>query len=469
MLTLLVVLATQSVTDTIAGTVTGPGGQPLAGAIVRATSSLSGLSRWRTSDAAGRFTIYFPGRAQYHLTPYYFGLVRARGSVQLWAREDRRAASMRLELAGFANPIDTILNAHGLLGLTGDQVIRLREIAAATDAFTLPVLERVRIVLTPSQWTRLSTEPLPGVAIRTQAGSVSRAPPSPAPSQAPSQRPVSLPPRPPVRLYTGVSTVYETNLDHRPSGLASYGVLLGVGGDYYGRWRRTTLEVQYASVFRRYTGTDVWNTPGHKASVAVSRRVARGWAVGADAGVQLNGSTEDRVLRNEYSAEANLEYRLSSRSRVQLYGEYMLKRYPDPQISRNAADPRMGLKYRQVLGASGTWGIGGRYNYNQADSSRYTYSGWTATTDITLPVGAVGRISTTLRYNVRQYSSRLIDVGGTQVLRRDVDRVATIAWQRGIARVWDVVASYRYEFYQSNDSTRTFRDDMFAVTLTRYW
>src|SRR6266568_5517391 len=83
MLTLLVVLATQTgrtaITDTIAGVVSGPGGRPLAGAIVQATSAVTGLSRWQTSDAAGRFTIYFPGLAQYQLTAYYFGLVRGPG------------------------------------------------------------------------------------------------------------------------------------------------------------------------------------------------------------------------------------------------------------------------------------------------------------------------------------------------------------------------------------------------------
>src|SRR5438034_10144558 len=72
MLTLLVVLATQTgrtaITDTIAGMVTGPGGRPLAGAIVQATSAVTRLSRWQTSDAAGRFTIHFPGRARYELT-----------------------------------------------------------------------------------------------------------------------------------------------------------------------------------------------------------------------------------------------------------------------------------------------------------------------------------------------------------------------------------------------------------------
>src|SRR5438034_934651 len=362
MLTLLVVLATQTgrtaITDTIAGVVSGPGGRPLAGAIVQATSAVTGLSRWQTSDAAGRFTIYFPGRAQYQL------------------------------------------------------------------------------------------------------------PADPAPPAA--QRQVPVPKRPDLTLYTGLSTVYETNLIHAPAGLEAYGVLLGVGGDFRYRARHTTLEAQYDGVFRRYTGTDLWNVPGHDASVALSHRVARRWAVGAEAGIALNGSAEDRVLRNEYTAEANLEYRLTGASRVELYSVYMLKRYPNP-TGNNASDPRVGLKYRRVLGASGTWGVGGRYDYNGADSSRYHYSGYTATSDAGFPVGGSGRISSSLRYNIRRYVSRLITIGAGKELRRDADFVATLAWRQGIARGWDVAASYRHEYYRSNDPDHTFRDDLVAVTLTRYW
>src|SRR6266480_548190 len=431
MLTLLVVLATQTgrtaITDTIAGVVSGPGGRPLAGAIVQATSAVTGLSRWR-------------------------------------ARDDARAASIRLDLAGFANPIDTILKRYGVLGLTGDQITRLREVAASTNSFALPELERVRNILTASQWSRLSTELLPAAAMPRQARSAALVPADPAPPAA--RRQVPVPKRPDLTLYTGVSTVYETNLTHAPAGLEAYGVLLGVGGDFRYRARHTTLEAQYDGVFRRYTGTDLWNVPGHDASVALSHRVARRWAVGAETGIALNGSAEDRVLRNEYTAEANLEYRLTGASRVELYSVYMLKRYPNP-TGNNASDPRVGLKYRRVLGASGTWGVGGRYDYNDADSSRYHYSGYTATSDAGFPVGGSGRISSSLRYNIRRYVSRLITVGAGKELRRDADFVATLAWRQGIARVWDVVASYRYEYYRSNDPDHTFRDDMVAVTLTR--
>lgn len=301
------------------------------------------------------------------------------------------------------------------------------------------------------------------ILLTTQAGAgtdtISKSP-------VPSPNPLDL------TLYTAVSTVYETNLLHTPSQLDSYGLLLGAGADVRARWSHTTLELQYDGVYRSYTDTDIWDVPGHQASIAAAQRVAKRWALGGEAGIQLNGSSEDRVLRNEYTAQADLEYRPRGASRIQLYLEYMLKRYPDALNSRNATDPRVGVRYRRLLGATGAWSIGGRYDYNQADTARHTYRGWTATTDVAVPVTATTRISASFRYTLRRYPSRLVTIDTVtraKALRRDADHVATIAWRQGIARVWEVAGGYRFEYYRSNDPDKIFRDNMFAVTLTRYW
>ena len=69
---------------------------------------------------------------------------------------------------------------------------------------------------------------------------------------------------------------------------------------------------------------------------------------------------------------------------------------------------------------------------------------------------------------MRQYIYRLaVDTG--QELRRDANNVATLAWTQRIKGLWEVVASYRYEYYGSNDPDKRWRADLIAVTLTRYW
>src|SRR5881397_3814005 len=94
-------------TDIITGTVTGPDSQPLAGALVQAISLETQVSRQRTTDAHGRFTIVFPdGGGQYQLVARYIGMAPVRLTVARQADEDRLVADIRLGLA--AIPLEPV-------------------------------------------------------------------------------------------------------------------------------------------------------------------------------------------------------------------------------------------------------------------------------------------------------------------------------------------------------------------------
>jgi len=480
--------ATQAgaITDTITGTVMGPDGQAVVGAIAQATSARNQVTRRQSTDARGRFTILLPERGgQYQLIVRYFGMVPARLTVMRQVHEVRIAASVRMDLAPLPNPIDSILSGRDSLRLSAAQAARLRGISsslhaqnlAVSDTHILQALERTRSVLTAYQWAQLSDalgtpgsrHPASPVGSVQEAARQEAAPARQAQSaQRAAQQQTAPTPRP-WSVYTGLSNVYDTNLDHSQPGLDSYGVLVGLGGRYRYRSSGTTVAVQYDGVFRNYTGTDIWNRPGHDASLSIDQRMGPHWAVGAAAETQINGSAEDRVLRNEYSVQPQLEYRVNRSNRLLLYGEYLLKRYPNPLVSQNAVDPRVGVRFRQLLGEGRTWGVSGRYDYNRADSTRYRFRGWAVTADVASALWAGGHVSSSVRYRVRRYTSRLVDVGATKVLRRDDDWVATITWGQMLARSWEIVLSYRYESYQSNDSRREFLDHLVGLTINRWW
>jgi hypothetical protein len=94
-------------TDIITGTVTGPDGQPLPGAVVEATSTETQVSRQRTTDARGRFALLFPeGGGQYQLVVRYVGMAPARLTVARQGDEDRLVANVRMDLvAAVLEPI----------------------------------------------------------------------------------------------------------------------------------------------------------------------------------------------------------------------------------------------------------------------------------------------------------------------------------------------------------------------------
>src|SRR6266702_3363352 len=94
-------------TDIITGTVTGPDSQPLAGAIVVATSLETRIARQRTTDARGHYTIVFPdGGGRYELTARFIGMAPAQVTVARQADEDRIEATIRMGL--FAVPLEPV-------------------------------------------------------------------------------------------------------------------------------------------------------------------------------------------------------------------------------------------------------------------------------------------------------------------------------------------------------------------------
>src|SRR5918999_801681 len=84
-------------TDIITGRVIGPEGQPLSGARVEVTSLETEVTRTRTTDQSGRYTILFPdGGGQYRMTVRYIGMQPVTVALAREADEDRFVTDVRL-------------------------------------------------------------------------------------------------------------------------------------------------------------------------------------------------------------------------------------------------------------------------------------------------------------------------------------------------------------------------------------
>jgi len=285
---------------------------------------------------------------------------------------------------------------------------------------------------------------------------------------AAQEAPVATARRMECSLYTGWSYVYDSNIDHSEPGLDTFGGLGGVGGEcHVGSSSSGTLDLEYDGVLRRYARTTVWNVPGHDLRVSLGGLFARHVIVGSTLEAVLNGSVEDRVLRDEYSATWQLGYRFTRSTRFQLFAQYLLKRYPSPQ-SHSESDPRAGIQWLQRVGDLWSWTASGRYENNQADSSRYHYRGPSYEFDLSNPLWTGSRIESTVRYRRRSFVTRLVHVGTGDVLRRDSDLVAATAWHQPFGH-WEIVFSYRYEMFKSNDARKEFRESIGTMTLNRWW
>ncbi len=84
-------------TDIITGAITGPQGVPLIGARVQVTSVETGITRSKTTNDKGEFTLLFPdGGGQYTVVARYIGMAPQQVSVSRLADEDRLIANFRL-------------------------------------------------------------------------------------------------------------------------------------------------------------------------------------------------------------------------------------------------------------------------------------------------------------------------------------------------------------------------------------
>ena len=87
-----------STTDIITGKITSPDGKPVVGARVDATSIETGVTRSRTTNDKGQYTILFPdGGGSYRVVVRYLGFAPATFTLARQADEDRLVADVRLD------------------------------------------------------------------------------------------------------------------------------------------------------------------------------------------------------------------------------------------------------------------------------------------------------------------------------------------------------------------------------------
>jgi hypothetical protein len=86
-------------TDIITGTVTGPNGEPVNSAQIQVTSVETGISRTKSTNEKGQYTLLFPdGGGQYTVTVRRIGMAPQQANLSRLADEDRLVANFRLSI-----------------------------------------------------------------------------------------------------------------------------------------------------------------------------------------------------------------------------------------------------------------------------------------------------------------------------------------------------------------------------------
>ncbi|HUF30508.1 MAG TPA: carboxypeptidase regulatory-like domain-containing protein [Gemmatimonadaceae bacterium] len=87
-------------TDIIAGVILGPGDLPLEGATVQVTSIETGITRTKSTNAKGQYTLLFPdGGGEYRIVARFLGMAPQERTIARVADEDRMMADFTLSSA----------------------------------------------------------------------------------------------------------------------------------------------------------------------------------------------------------------------------------------------------------------------------------------------------------------------------------------------------------------------------------
>jgi len=270
------------------------------------------------------------------------------------------------------------------------------------------------------------------------------------------------------RFFATLATNFDTNINHDEESRNSYGLVTSMGFHLQNSLEKPTFEIEYETGLHRYTNTDDWNRTSHNLQVSYRRHLFGRWSTRVEGEVTFKGSSEDRELNNQYVLGQQLEYRLNSNNRVQLFAAYRLKRDP-LESGNNAIDPYVGAKYVQKLPGDRRWEISYRYDKNRSWDARNRYVRWTYGAEFETPVfSRRNRLAFDLSYKPRLYA-RSVRVNGERVPRHDQRWAFQVLFERPIRHDLRLGVFYKYEMRDSNDPDKNFNSHLPGLALTYQW
>jgi len=265
-----------------------------------------------------------------------------------------------------------------------------------------------------------------------------------------------------------LATSFDTNIDHDPQGLSSYGVVPSLGVHFQNSVEKPSFEIEYEIAAHRYTNTKEWNRVSQSLAMSYRRQLFGRWSTRTEGEITLKGSSEDRELNNQYVLGQQLEYRVNKNSRLQLAGAYRVKRDPIDSGS-NAIDPYVGVRFIQKLAGDKRWALSYRYDKNRSWDPKNRYIRWAYEAEFAMPIhDRRNRLSFDLTYKPRLYA-RTIKVDGERVPRLDRRWIFETQFERLLRSDLQMVFLYRFERRDSNDPEKEFQSHQAGFALTYRW
>ncbi|HEX6044983.1 MAG TPA: hypothetical protein VFZ22_10880 [Pyrinomonadaceae bacterium] len=265
-----------------------------------------------------------------------------------------------------------------------------------------------------------------------------------------------------------LATSFDTNIDHDPQGVSSFGLVPSLGVHFQNSVERPSFEIDYEVAGHSYTNSDEWDRVSHNLLMSYRKHLFGRWSTRTESEITLKGSSEDRELNNQYTLRQQFEYRVNENTRLQLAGAYRVKRDPLDSGS-NAIDPYVGARFIRKLAGDRRLALSYRYDKNRSWDPRNRYIRWAYGAEFATPIiDRRTRLNFDFTYKPRLYG-RTVKVEGERVPRRDGRWIFETQFERVLRSDLRIVVVYRFEKRDSNDPDKDFQSHQAGVALTYRW
>lgn len=272
----------------------------------------------------------------------------------------------------------------------------------------------------------------------------------------------------PWRLKAFTSVVSNSNINQDEYDVGSTGYIAGLGAEYSAGLPFGAVKLSYETARHSYTHTTTWDRTTHDAEVSLDYRIGRRLYLESAAEAAIKDASDDGEIRDEYTLQQTVEYRLTPACRLKLQGGQRIKDYDDDD-RKDAHDPFIGLALDQRWKGGKRLEVGYRFDRNDTRDYRRTYRRSTFGAFYEQEYGKRDTASVEVRYRLYGYPNRTVYTDDGLRHRRDRRWVIEYRWDRDLGNHLDLRVGYCFENRRSNDTDRNFDDHVYTASLIRRW
>jgi hypothetical protein len=268
----------------------------------------------------------------------------------------------------------------------------------------------------------------------------------------------------PWTVFSRVRNGYTSNIDFNQSNLSTYGGALVTGVEYEG----DDFEFAYEIAGHQYLNSNRWDRISQVISASYEFPWGRKWDFQVEGTVGFKGSSDDRdLVDRDFEISPRFDYLFTKARRLRVYTKHRAKRYDDTPET-NAIKNYLGVELLETMPSGRHVELGARYETNDEVRDRSDSVRWSYWAEHGIPLTERDLLVLGVRYRLKRYTRRFVEVEDEDVLRADHRWTPSVAWVRRLGKI-DFSVDYAYETTYSNDPEREYRAHLAFTSLGYRW